>query len=118
MATCPRLSAILPWCWVSDLPVEEFRTLNHCLDNGIAEGVSEFIQRRDVLIADGQALALSRRIGFFAHELAMREHGRPSRRSSRRHRRDGAAGAVLDRSLVGLRPLIDSRWPKYGSRQP
>ena len=90
--------------------VEEFRTLNRCLDNGIAEAVSEFIQRRDVLIADEQALALSQRIGHFAHELrnhlgtaslavAALKHGGMGL--------SGATGAVLDRSLVGLRTLID-----------
>ncbi|MGK5035607.1 sensor histidine kinase [Janthinobacterium sp. LB3P118] len=90
--------------------VEEFRTLNRCLDNGIAEAVSEFTQRRDVLIANEQALALSQRIGFFAHELrnhlgtaglavaALKQGGMDVA---------GATGAVLDRSLVGLRTLID-----------
>ncbi|MGX9713123.1 sensor histidine kinase [Janthinobacterium lividum] len=90
--------------------VEEFRTLNRCLDNGIAEAVSEFTQRRDVLIANEQALALSQRIGYFAHELrnhlgtaslavaALKQGGMGL---------SGATGAVLDRSLVGLRTLID-----------
>lgn len=90
--------------------VEEFRTLNRCLDNGIAEAVTEFTQRRDVLIANEQALALNQRIGRFAHELrnhlgtaslavtALKQGGMGL---------SGATGAVLDRSLVGLRTLID-----------
>lgn len=90
--------------------IEEFRTLNRCLDNGIAEAVSEFTQRRDVLIANEQALALNQRIGRFAHELrnhlgtaslavaALKQGGMGL---------SGATGAVLDRSLVGLRTLID-----------
>jgi signal transduction histidine kinase len=90
--------------------VEEFRTLNRCLDNGIAEAVSEFTQRRDMLIADEHAVLLSRRIGYFAHELrnhlgtaslavaALKQGGMGL---------SGATGAVLDRSLVGLRTLID-----------
>ena len=90
--------------------VEEFRTLNRCLDNGIAEAVSEFIQRRDVLIANEQALALSQRIGFFAHEL--RNHLGTAGLAVAAIKQGGmgvtgATGAVLDRSLVGLRTLID-----------
>lgn len=90
--------------------VEEFRTLNRCLDNGIAEAVSEFIQRRDVLIANEQALALSQRIGFFAHEL--RNHLGAAGLAVAAIKQGGmgvtgATGAVLDRSLVGLRTLID-----------
>ena len=90
--------------------VEEFRTLNRCLDNGIAEAVSEFIQRRDVLIANEQALALSQRIGFFAHEL--RNHLSTAGLAVAAIKQGGmgvtgATGAVLDRSLVGLRTLID-----------
>lgn len=90
--------------------VEEFRTLNRCLDNGIAEAVSEFTQRRDVLIANEQALALSQRIGFFAHEL--RNHLGTAGLAVAALKQGGmgvagATGAVLDRSLVGLRTLID-----------
>lgn len=90
--------------------VEEFRTLNRCLDNGIAEAVSEFIQRRDVLIANEQALALSQRIGSFAHEL--RNHLSTAGLAVAAIKQGGmgvtgATGAVLDRSLVGLRTLID-----------
>ncbi|MGK5080092.1 sensor histidine kinase [Janthinobacterium sp. HLX7-2] len=97
---------------VLDVPfaVEEFRTLNRCLDNGIAEAVSEFTQQRDVLIANEQARELSVRIGFLAHELrnhlgtaglavaALKQGGMGM---------SGATGAVLDRSLVSLRTLID-----------
>lgn len=90
--------------------VEEFRTLNRCLDNGIAEAVSEFTQRRDVLIANEQALALSQRIGYLAHEL--RNHLGTAGLAVSALKQGGmgvagATGAVLDRSLVGLRTLID-----------
>ncbi|MGK5052110.1 sensor histidine kinase [Janthinobacterium sp. RB2P8] len=93
-----------------EFAVEEFRTLNRCLDNGIAEAVSEFTQRRDVLIANEQALALSQRIGYFAHEL--RNHLGTAGLAVAALKQGGmgvagATGAVLDRSLVGLRTLID-----------
>lgn len=93
-----------------EFAVEEFRTLNRCLDNGIAEAVSEFTQRRDVLIANEQALALSERIGYLAHEL--RNHLGTAGLAVAALKQGGmgvagATGAVLDRSLVGLRTLID-----------
>lgn len=93
-----------------EFTVEEFRTLNRCLDNGIAEAVSEFTQRRDVLIANGQALELSQRIGYLAHEL--RNHLGTAGLAVAALKRGGmgvagATGVVLDRSLVGLRTLID-----------
>ncbi|MGK5055641.1 sensor histidine kinase [Janthinobacterium sp. LB2P49] len=93
-----------------EFAVEEFRTLNRCLDNGIAEAVSEFTQRRDVLIANEQALALSQRIGYLAHEL--RNHLGTAGLAVAALKQGGmgvagAPGAVLDRSLVGLRTLID-----------
>lgn len=98
-----------------EFAVEEFRTLNRCLDNGIAEAVSEFTQRRDVLIANEQALALSERIGYLAHEL--RNHLGTAGLAVAALKQGGmgvagATGAVLDRSLVGLRTLIDGSLAK------
>lgn len=93
-----------------DFRMDEFKTLNRCLDNGIAQAVTEFTERRDIKIAHRQATELNEQIGFFAHELrnhlntaglalaAIKEGGVGLR---------GATGAVLDRSLVGLRVLID-----------
>ena len=49
--------------------VDEFRTLNRCLDNAIAMAVTEFNYQRDFVLADQQAQALNVQIGFFAHEL-------------------------------------------------
>jgi signal transduction histidine kinase len=93
-----------------DISTEEFRTLNRCLDNAIAVAVTEFSRERDSVVTIQHELAFNERLGFFAHELrnllstvtlslaAIRTgnvgHG-------------GATGAVLDRSLVALRHLID-----------
>src|SRR5689334_7412101 len=49
--------------------IDEFRTLNRCLDNAIAGAVTEFSYRRDVRIAERQAHTLGERLGFLAHEL-------------------------------------------------
>jgi signal transduction histidine kinase len=90
--------------------VDEFRTLNRCLDNAIAMAVTEFSYQRDFKMADKQVEALNVQIGFFAHELrnflntatlalfAIRDGDLGI---------TGATGTVLDRALVGMRSLID-----------
>ena len=54
-----------------DAPIEtvEFKTLNRCLDNVIADAVTEFAHQRALIGADREAQALNQRIGFLAHEL-------------------------------------------------
>jgi len=49
--------------------VDEFKTLNRCLDDAIAGAVTEFSLQRDVLISDIQVTQLNERLGFLAHEL-------------------------------------------------
>ena len=51
------------------ITVDEFRTLNRCLDNAIATAVTEFGYLRDSQVADKQAEAMNERLGYFAHEL-------------------------------------------------
>lgn len=90
--------------------IEEFRTLNRCLDNGIADAVTAFSEHRDLVIADHQALETNERLGFFAHEL--RNHLNTSLLALAAIKSGnvgllGPTGNVLDRSLVGLRGLID-----------
>ncbi len=90
--------------------IDEFRTLNRCLDNGIAEAVTEFSYQRDFAVARKGEHALNERLGIFAHETrnllntamlavaAIRSGGVGI---------SGATGMVLDRSLLGLKNLID-----------
>ena len=52
-----------------EIEIGEFRTLNRCLDNGIAGAVPEFNNRRDQIAKHEHADALNQRLGFFAHEL-------------------------------------------------
>jgi signal transduction histidine kinase len=94
-----------------DVPISnhEFRTLNRCLDNAIAVAATEFNAQRDNMFADKDALA-NERLGFFAHEL--RNHLNSATLALTAIRTGsvgltGATGAVLDRSLVALRRLID-----------
>lgn len=95
---------------VADISTEEFRTLNRCLDNAIAIAVTEFGYLRDCELADQHAIELNQRLGFFAHELRNQLATATLALSvikSGNVGLSGATGAVLDRSLVGLRNLID-----------
>lgn len=90
--------------------VDEFRTLNRCLDNAIAMAVTGYNYQRDFALADKHAQALNVQIGFFAHELrnflntatlalfAIRDGDLGL---------SGATGGVLDRALAGMTTLID-----------
>jgi signal transduction histidine kinase len=95
-----------------DAPVSatEFRTLNRCLDNAIAHAVTEFARTRDEQVAETGAREMNERLGFLAHELrnflntailsfAAIKSGSVAT--------NGATSAVMDRSLLGLRDLID-----------
>jgi signal transduction histidine kinase len=90
--------------------MEEFRTLNRCLDNAIANAITEYAYQRDFVVADRQADAFNLRLGDFAHEL--RNHLSTATLALMAIRTGSvglasATGAVLDRSLVNLRTLID-----------
>jgi len=95
-----------------DAPIEttEFKTLNRCLDDVIADAVTEYFHQRELINADREAQALNQRIGFLAHEL--RNHINTATMALRVIKSGqagfaGALGGVLDRSLIGLRTLID-----------
>lgn len=89
--------------------VEEFRTLNRCLDNAIAGAVTEFSAQRDLSVSRRHSAEANERLGFFVHELrnslntaslavAALEAGQLSI--------SGATGQVLKRSLVALTSLV------------
>jgi hypothetical protein len=91
--------------------VDEFRTLNRCLDNAIADAVTEFSYQRDFVAAERQAYDTNERLGFFAHELR-NFFGTVTlaftAAKTGNLNLSGATGAVLERNLVGMRNLIDS----------
>jgi hypothetical protein len=89
--------------------VDEFRTLNRCLDNAIADAVTEFSAQRDLSASRRQSAESNQRMGFFVHELrnalntatlavAALEAGQLPI--------SGATGGVLKRSLVALTSLV------------
>lgn len=89
--------------------VDEFRTLNRCLDNAIADAVTEFAAQRDLKVARRQAEQENERLGFLAHEL--RNHVNVAKLAfaaleSGRLPVGGSTGAVLKRSLRSLEDLI------------
>ena len=105
--------SITDLAFAQDAPIniDEFRTLNRCLDNAIATAVTEFSYQRDSQIADKHSQDLYQRLGFFAHELRNQLTTATlavNIMKSGNVGLTGATGLVLDRSLVGLRKLIDS----------
>ncbi len=83
---------------------EEFRTLNRCLDNAIADAVTEFMYHRDFVAADREADAVNHRLGAFAHELRNLLNSASLTLTAIREGHvgmNGATGSMLDRSLVG-----------------
>jgi signal transduction histidine kinase len=103
--------AITDLAFEQDAPfaVAEFRTLNRCLDNAIADAVTEFSFQRDAQISTHQTAAEKQRLGFLVHEL------RNSLGTATLAVRalelgnlgiGGATGAVLKRSLSTLGLLI------------
>ncbi len=104
--------AITDLAFERDAPfgIDEFRTLNRCLDNAIAEAVTEFNFHRDASLARRYGRSADERIGFLVHELrnslsaamlaaAAIETGSLSL--------TGATGAVLKRSLTAMKTLTD-----------
>lgn len=101
--------------------IDEFRTLNRCLDNAIAEAVTEFSSLRDVSRELAHAEAENRRLGFLVHELrnalstaslavsALEMSNMPV---------TGATGAVLKRSLDAMKKLTDKAIAEVRSTMP
>lgn len=91
--------------------VDEFRTLNRCLDNAIADAVTEFSFQRDASRGLEQERQVEARIGFLVHELrnalssgtlavaALEAGNLPV---------SGATGAVLKRSLLSMARLVNA----------
>jgi signal transduction histidine kinase len=88
------------------IQTDEFRTLNKCLDDAIANAVTEFSKQRDhQTSSEGKE-----RLGIFTHEI--RNLLNTAMLSFEVLRTGsvgvgGATGAILGRSLSGLRDLVD-----------
>ena len=92
------------------IEVEEFRTLNRCLDNTIADAVTEFSDQRRLINDDREQQALNHRIGTLAHELRTHINSAVHSYAAIKSGQAGTAEAtskVLDRSLKEMRALVD-----------
>lgn len=92
------------------ITTDEFRTLNRCLDNAIADAVAAFERQRDEFMAEANVEAMNLRLGFLAHELRnLTTNAILAVASIKRGNVGvaGATGAMLDRTLMRLSDLID-----------
>jgi signal transduction histidine kinase len=94
----------------ASIEVDEFRTFNRCLDNAIAGAVTEYAYRQAAITTEDGFEALNSRLGPLAHELRNYLHIASYAVKAIKAGNvgmSGATGAVLDRSLIGMRNLID-----------
>ena len=91
-----------------DAPIttDEFHTLNRCIDNAIAEAVTEFTRLRDGSISDGE----TERSGVFAHELRNLVSAAQMAFLAIKSGRapiGGSVASIVTRNLHGITTLID-----------
>jgi signal transduction histidine kinase len=94
----------------ASIEVDEFRTFNRCLDNAVAGAVTEYAYRQAAVTMEDGFDALNSRLGPLAHELRNYLHIATYAVKAIKAGSvgiSGATGAVLDRSLIGMRNLID-----------
>jgi len=90
--------------------IDEFRTLNRCLDNAIANAVTEFSYQRDADNAVRYEHEFNERMGYFAHEIRNFLQSAALAFTALKTGNlspSGATGAVLGRSLASLGTLVD-----------
>ena len=92
------------------ISVEEFRTLNRCLDNAIAGAVTEYSLQKTAAATEDNFRNMSSKLGPLAHELRNYLHAAMYAVKAIKAGNvgiSGATGGVLERSLIGMRSLID-----------
>jgi signal transduction histidine kinase len=104
--------AVTELAFEHDLPVQaiEFQTLNRCLDNAIADAVTEYSYARELAVAEKGSHAFNERLGFLGHELRNFVHTAQLAFDAVQRGKVGAVGAtgdLVNRSLVGIRALLD-----------
>jgi signal transduction histidine kinase len=94
-----------------DAPIsaDDFRTLNHCLDDAIASAVTQYGRERTQSGIDGESARGNERLGFLAHELRNLANTALLAFGVLKTGNVGVAGstgAVLHRSLTKLVALV------------
>src|SRR2546423_2870513 len=107
-----RCQAVTELAVEQDAPiaVAEFRTLNRCLDNAIADAVTRFGNEHEASIRDSAAQDANERLGILAHELRGKLNVAFLAVEAIKRGTAGIAGATsaaLDRSLMAMRDIID-----------
>jgi signal transduction histidine kinase len=109
------------------ISTDDFRLLNACLDNAIADAVTQYGRERNQSTIDGGAVLENERLGFFAHELRNLIHTAILAFEVVKSGNVGVVGntgGVLYRSLIGARDLITRSMAEVGltggvqNRQP
>lgn len=88
-----------------EIPAKEYRTLNRCLDDAIAEAVSEYARHRETAIERRE----SEKLGILAHEMRNLLHSASLTFDSIKAglvSQMGSTGVALGRSLVRLQDLV------------
>ena len=104
--------AITDLAFERDAPfaVDEFRTLNRCLDNAIADAVLAFTSLREARVLASHTNEAKERVGFLVHELRnalSTANVAVSALEFGNLNMAGATGMVLKRSLASLSLLVD-----------
>jgi signal transduction histidine kinase len=89
--------------------VDEFRTLNRCLDNAIADAVTAFSLQRDAAVAQNKTEESNARLGQLVHELRNSLNSATLALTALESGQlpvGGSTGAVLKRSLVAMTSLL------------
>ncbi len=90
--------------------VKEFRTLSRCLDNAVADAVTDFDAWRDAHVALQQTAEENERLGVLVHELRNYLHTATLAFAALEAGKvpfNGAIGAVLKRSLTSMTALLN-----------
>jgi len=91
------------------ISTEDFRTLNRCLDEAIASAVTMYTRESQESRAEDATRRDNERLGFLVHELRNLVHTAVIAFEALKSGKvaiGGSTGAVLNRSLTGLRDLV------------
>ena len=90
--------------------VSEFRTMNRCLDNAIADAVSEFSRQREAAVALGHAAESKEHVSELALQLKNSLHAATMAFAALETGHlpvGGSTGALLKRSLAAMSTLVN-----------
>jgi len=102
------------------ISVDDFRTLNRCLDDAIASAVTEYGRERNQSMLDAASSREDERFGYLAHEMRNLVNTASVAFEVLKTGNVGVGGStgdVLKRSLSGLRDLINGSVAEVRLRQ-